>query len=233
MCESQVGHSRLLRAASSTMSRHACRPTTAQSVPPLSEAEKDHERLLERFRFYGIEEYKVKGDGNCQVRQTRELWASCIQTVVSCRYSIPPLTAAASPASPLLSKPSCPATLPCRMRSSGRCRSNCTERRITTWTSENGQSVGWKSTRCGCAAQPSPLQSVCLAPLTQRRPNARAHCRSPRCQGVMSSRTLCGEPTISPLLLRARIARRTTMRRTYSARQAGAGLRISRPTSRK
>lgn len=70
ICESQAEASRLLRAASINLPRQTCLPAClpAKHVPPHSEAERDHERLLERLRFYGMEEMKVKGDGNCQAR---------------------------------------------------------------------------------------------------------------------------------------------------------------------
>lgn len=66
-------HSRLLRRASSNLPRQAWAslPTTAKTVPTQSEAENDHERLHERLRFYGMEEWKVRGDGNCQARSAR------------------------------------------------------------------------------------------------------------------------------------------------------------------
>eukprot|EP00250_Pteridium_aquilinum_P004496 c14696_g1_i1 orf=216-938(+) len=43
-------------------------PRINRSIPTYTDAESDHQRLLERLYEYGLEERKMSGDGNCQFR---------------------------------------------------------------------------------------------------------------------------------------------------------------------
>ncbi|GAB4848597.1 OVARIAN TUMOR DOMAIN-containing deubiquitinating enzyme 12 [Ancistrocladus abbreviatus] len=43
-------------------------PRVNSSIPDLSDANLDHQRLLQRLQAYGLCEVKVSGDGNCQFR---------------------------------------------------------------------------------------------------------------------------------------------------------------------
>ncbi|CAN6286089.1 unnamed protein product [Urochloa humidicola] len=43
-------------------------PKTNGEIPSVDEAISDHQRLLDRLVLYGLDELKVKGDGNCQFR---------------------------------------------------------------------------------------------------------------------------------------------------------------------
>ncbi|KAL6638625.1 hypothetical protein ACP70R_023736 [Stipagrostis hirtigluma subsp. patula] len=43
-------------------------PKTNGEIPSVDEAVSDHQRLLDRLVLYGLDELKVKGDGNCQFR---------------------------------------------------------------------------------------------------------------------------------------------------------------------
>ncbi|GAB2278320.1 OVARIAN TUMOR DOMAIN-containing deubiquitinating enzyme 12 [Dionaea muscipula] len=43
-------------------------PRINSYIPSLSDANLDHQRLLERLHVYGLYEVKVSGDGNCQFR---------------------------------------------------------------------------------------------------------------------------------------------------------------------
>lgn len=43
-------------------------PRINSYIPPLSDANLDHQRLLQRLQVYGLYEVRVSGDGNCQFR---------------------------------------------------------------------------------------------------------------------------------------------------------------------
>ncbi|KAI5067151.1 hypothetical protein GOP47_0017679 [Adiantum capillus-veneris] len=43
-------------------------PRVNRSIPTYTEAETDHQRLLERLYEYGLQERRMSGDGNCQFR---------------------------------------------------------------------------------------------------------------------------------------------------------------------
>lgn len=43
-------------------------PRINSYIPPISDANLDHQRLLQRLQVYGLYEVRVSGDGNCQFR---------------------------------------------------------------------------------------------------------------------------------------------------------------------
>ncbi|KAL0382682.1 UNVERIFIED_CONTAM: OVARIAN TUMOR DOMAIN-containing deubiquitinating enzyme 9 [Sesamum calycinum] len=53
-------------------------PKINGNIPSVDEATSDHERLLNRLQLYDLEELKILGDGNCQLKSRAELYENYV-----------------------------------------------------------------------------------------------------------------------------------------------------------
>ncbi|KAF5937702.1 hypothetical protein HYC85_025208 [Camellia sinensis] len=58
-------------------------PRTNGEIPSVDKATLDHQRLLDRLQLYQLVEFKVKGDGNCQLNSCRDIYEGYVPMAYS------------------------------------------------------------------------------------------------------------------------------------------------------